>query len=764
MKEKMRDYMSIKFTKKHKIIVFSTIISFILIYTVLPVEVRAIPKFIEEGVSAAFSFLIRIVADGISNILSAMDMGMDKLVFNVKSNFNDPILIRDANISLLKNNNLSENLIKLYNVFVYIAASLMGAVATWVTVDFIRAGNDPGHKKVLKSRLVKLTISIVFLTSLPVLFDEILIINQVIIDLFRLVIIDFTGGLTIKNGAFLTDIFKAMAVKDKTDIIMAGLYLISSVINIWMVIIYMVRDLTISLLYIMGPIMSIYLPYREDLMKNWVKQILANIFTQAIHAFVLAVVISIAGSLTDTSPMYDKIFAIVGFASFIPMTGIAKKMLGIDGDVGAASAAAGIAPMLAAIGLAGGVYSGIKNRGANIGESYRDLRNLGSEEKLLRKGEYSSNLGGNSAMANSPNNVAALSSSRAGLFGGGRGAGIDPNNRSATNRNHGVETRIANSEGSYTATSRARQLQGERANARKNIRKNVVGGIGSATFGSIAALGSSALGSPFATMMAARVGGEFGSDIGEVAGTGISESVEYSKDKIDDYIYGEGIRYDGEQNVALGSIFEGADQGTIGDRFNRVKENYRRNRDVIRTVKNNDAIRDIMDQRATGLSKEEMNPRDYEVERKAILKRNSLERRGKYQESNTAYANKTYDRNTTYLNDEAGTVQKRIGDSERKKIRGNDYRKVSEGPDPSSYGSSVPIKPIDPNSGGPNTEVNKEIKRSHEDDYLEAMNKTYSDLAMAINEYNNNNEYMDALNSFNYDDSLYIGSDYSQFS
>ena len=169
--------------------------------------------------------------------------------------------------------------------------------------------------------------------------------------------------------------------------------------------------------------------------------------------------------------------------------------------------------------------------------------------------------------------------SPSGTTGGGRGIEIDPNNRTSSNRNFGVETQADYDDinnGKYTATSRARELQGIKANAKRQRNKAVLSGVGGALGGAIMGLGTAAYGNPFISIMAARGGMNIGAGIGDMAGDNLTdlgqETTEFARDKI----YGEGIRYDGEQNQALGSIFEGVDmKSRPGEMMDTIKNNFK---------------------------------------------------------------------------------------------------------------------------------------------------------------------------------------------
>lgn len=643
-----------KFKVNKKVILISTLLTIALVLFTFPLYFKAgLVEILEESLSTALASLIRGIGNAVASLINSMGVGIDKLVFNVERNFSDPTILKSGNISLLKNNTLSKQLYTIFTLFQYMGTVVLAVIGLWITIDFIKTADDSKHKAVLKDRLKKFFISIVLLNSIPVIFDEMMVINQVIIDIFRLVIKDSVGGNQF-NGLFLSDVFKTMAESQPSDIILACIYLVSTFLNAWLVIFYMIRDLAISLLFIIAPLIVILLPYRTDLITKWFKEMVSNIFTQSIQAMILAIVIMIASALSSNSNAYDRIFALVAFCSFIPLTANVKKSLGLEGEIGAAKSNAGVGAMLGAMALTGAVYTGIKGSAGKIQTYNEDIKNIGAEEKLLKKGEFASNqVGGSMVTQNGMKGDFGASTgsgpnspSPSGTDGGGRGVGIDPNNRREKNRHFGLDVEgdydsLRN--GDYTATSRARQLQGMKANAKKQRNKALLGGIAGSFGGALMGLGTSVYGSPFASAIAARAGSELGSDLGEITAENATNLAQGVKEVGMDKIYGEGIRYDGEQNPALHSILEGASiNSTPKELFNIAKNNLKKNKDIIEYNKNEGF--EAAQLRATGLDPSTMSENDFKTEKAAILRRNTLERKGAFAMAHRSYARNTYRR------------------------------------------------------------------------------------------------------------------------
>lgn len=759
-------------SKKRKVVLISTFITIVILLLIIPFNFNAsLVDILEEALGTAIASLIRGIASAIAALINKMDAGMDKLIFNVSSNFKEPVLLKDANITLLKNNTLSSQLMTLYDLFIYIAVTMLGSLGAWITFDFIKTSNDARHKVVLKDRLKKLIISIVLLTSMPLLFDELMIINQVIVDVFRMIIVSAGGGDSAK-GLFLSDIFKTMSESNKSDIILAVIYLMSTFINLWLVVFYMIRDLAISLLFIISPVIAIMLPYRTDLVLKWFKEMISNIFTQSIQAFIMAVVIMIASAIGTDAKLYDQIFALVAFASFIPLTAAVKKSLGLEGEIGAAKSNAGLGAVVGAVGLAGAAYAGIKGSSDKFKDANQDVKNISAEENLLKKSKFESNNVGSASRVNSnitgsnrENGLGFINGkdnpqgpSPSGTTGGGRGIGIDPNNRANTNRSFGVDTQADYDDlnnGKYTATSRARELQGMKSNAKRQRNKAVLSGLGGAVGGAVMGLGSMAYGNPFISMMAARTGMNIGSDIGDFTTDKLTDVAQETREFAQDKMYGEGVRYDGEQNQALGSMFEGVDiKSSPKEIFSAVKNNYNRNNDIIQYNKTKG--KEQANARATGLDKYSMHPKDYNVESSAILKRNKLERQGKFSKAHRSYAKNTYNRNNEYMPEFFDpTGNPKLSEVKHKLLEERNNEELL-------YPAGLP----EPNNNIPSNM--NEIKdtnndRRETDDYLNELNSTLNELSEDVLMYENNSDYLSALDDVycNVED-IHIGNDYSQ--
>lgn len=766
--------------KKTKVFIISICATLIFTLFIAPMNFKAGAL---SWVESALGGLIILIADGLNLILGKLDMGIEKLIFNVEGNFSDPTILKNANLSLLSNNALSKQLMKLYTLFVYIAVTLLAAVGSIITLDFVKSANDSHHKTILKARLKKLIISIVLLTSMPLLFDEIMVINQAIIDVFRLIILD--SGQAIE-GAFLVEAFKEMAKNESNNIVLAIIYLVSVFINAWLIVFYMLRDLSIAILFIVSPFIAIMLPYKTDIVLKWFKEIFSNIITQAIQAFILAVIVLIVASVSSKSTMYEQIFALVAFCSFIPITTAVKKTLGLEGEFGAAKSNAGLGAVIGAMSVAGVAYAGVKNSANKVKDYNSDIGNIKSEEKLLRKGDNddlsNSSVGNSMEKGVNSSRVGTTSSTgTTGTTGGGRGIGVDPSNKATTNRNHGVQVQgdYRNSgNGEYTATNRARQLKGMKSSAKKERNKAILGGIGGAVMGGAMALGTSAYGSPFATMVATRLGNDIGNDLGDVSGGVGTDVANFTSEEVKDKAFGKGVRYDGIDNSLKSYNHDFHENDTLSDKVNKVKNTYS---DNLSAIKKNRKDENVI-RKAHGVEHGDLTGRDYDDEVAAVQMRNKFERMGKFSMAHRAYSTLTYDRkNPRGFGINSEREVKRLENVEDPKrlysasLDRGSYEKSStpKNPRPST---SKPLnqdmpnhKDADVNTNIPKTN-NIKVKETTVDEVTnkyDEMMDIMSGLKTDVNKYENNNDYLDMMNDLygqTGDDPFNMYNEYSQLS
>lgn len=509
--------------------------------------------------------IICFIADGIVYLCDTLGGQFDKLIFNYDgSTFNS-----NLNLMILKGDKISLQLMSIYKVMQYIGSLILITISLFITFDFLKASSDSQHKVILLDRLKKLLLAIFLLNGIPIVLDVLLAINYAITDTFRLVSGEFASGSIDYGKTFLTEIFKGLfdGATGSEALVLSLVYLVASVINIWLIIFYMLRDLGIAFLFILAPIMVCMLPYRWDLLVSWLKEMSSNIFTQAIQAIIFTVITIIVIGISDSgnNDLYSQIFALVGFATFIPMTATVKKLLGLEGSVGAAYSKAGLGGTIMTLGLAGKTIGGIKNQANMIKNSNERISDLKAERDSLGKYPRTTKASSTVAPLLSYNNgnmkgrgnissigeMAAISSIGGGLSDLGANLGM-------ASMYGGESSNIGNIDTKNLPRDR-NTIQGEINAIRKQTAKSVVGSTFSVLGGGAMAIGTSGLGS-----LGAFAGYQVGSSVGGTAGvglaTGLADLTSSLSEKAQDGLYGKGIRPEtfslnkGNKNWSLGNV------------------------------------------------------------------------------------------------------------------------------------------------------------------------------------------------------------------
>lgn len=336
-------------------------------------------------VEKMLSFLFRSFALAIQEtIIKPSGRPIQTLVFNQGITASS-----GTGIQLLSGNALSLFMIGVYSEIQWIAATFFVPMGLVIVLDFKRSADNAQHKAMLKDRLVKLCLTFILITSMPLLLNIIFQFNNVLVDVFNSI------GTTkmkeassfIKDGTMLMDAFQKRAETNKT-LLDGALYLMSTVLNLWMLFYYMIRDLTIGFLFMLFPIVAIFYPFNKNMVTTWFKEMSSNILTQAIHAGVLCIVLGMAASFGTSPNLYQQLFVMVAFGSLIPITATIKRLVGLEGSIGAASSMAGLGSAMGAMALAGGVMKSAKGAYGNVREGASELRNLSAEKKSILNGSH----------------------------------------------------------------------------------------------------------------------------------------------------------------------------------------------------------------------------------------------------------------------------------------------------------------------------------------------------------------------------------------
>lgn len=643
--ENVNRYKFINLKRTYKLSVLSILIIPFIIS--VPTKANAFTKMLGTGLTFIFTF----VADCIVFVLTETKLGIDNLVFNVNN----------GNIAILEGNTLSDKLMIIYSFIMMIGIAMYSIRVLWLSLSFSSASARPESKAELKKKLIRSIITVILFTSTAFIFDLLLLINNTLVETFHLLTKSLVKGTEV-NGDSIMKIFKALSDKNPENIILGAGYLVSTGVNLMLIGNYIVRDISITILFIVSPILISF--FQDDVIKfqKFVSSLIANIFTQSIHAFIFTIIIAFASSLGNSGSYYEQFRLLAVFCMYLPLTAMVKKLLGLEGDIGAAASMAGVGGIISAFGVAASVAGGLKNGYDRFKGANNEYKNLMAEQQLETKSNQSISEvdTGNRVENNSSSSLEKQTNGT--LRNGGRGIEIDPNNRNSSNKGHNVDTNVKNSHNeTYSATSRSRQLQGQRVNARREKNKAIFSGAMGAVGAMVGAGLTVGSGNPYATVIGAKIGANAGEGIGNFVGDKGTDAASYVREEAKDYFYGENVRYNGDTGQELTSYFDGVEgfevkdfmtlkPSKIKDNYEKVKSNYEKimeNKDTrIEQIKFNKKVSESQEYQDNylGINKGDMTEDDYNKEVKALNKRNNLERRGLFDSAHRKYADMTPDR------------------------------------------------------------------------------------------------------------------------
>ena len=289
---------------------------------------------------------LKLLAELIYAGLSAANISIYNLVYSSDG----PI----SKLTLFTPGGTQDLLAQFYNIFTYIALAMFIPIAYWAGTSISKGGDSPQHKSMLKDRMMKLVLTMVYLYTMPEILTLLVKISNGLTSVFAGIGQSVLGG----NNSDVVGAY--LATTADMDIISAFTALMLVGLNLWMIFHYIIRDLTITFLFVFFPIIAIWYPFSEGMIKQWWKTLLGNLFVQPIHAVVLTVVLSMGaaniGSASTT--LAQDTFTLVSFAAIIPISSVIKSMLGLESGVGAGSSRAGFGGLLMATRLASGAIRG----------------------------------------------------------------------------------------------------------------------------------------------------------------------------------------------------------------------------------------------------------------------------------------------------------------------------------------------------------------------------------------------------------------------
>lgn len=641
--ENVKKHKFINWKRTYKLSIFSILVIPFIIS--VPIKANAFTKMIGTGVT----FLLTFIADCIVFVLTEAKLGIDNLVFNVNN----------GNIAIVEGNTLSNKLMTIYSFVMMIGIAMYSIRVLWLSLAISSAGGSPESKAEIKKKLIRSIITVILFSSTAFIFDLLLLINNTLVETFHLLTKSLVKNTTV-NGDSIMKIFKALSDKNPDNIILGFGYLVSTGVNLMLIGNYIVRDISISILFIVSPVLISF--FQDDVVKfkNFAAALISNIFTQSIHAFIFTIIIAFASSLGNSGSYYEQFRLLAVFCMYLPLTAMVKKLLGLEGDIGAAASMAGVGGVISAFGVAASVAGGLKKGHDRFKDSNNEYKNIEAEQKLETKSNESISEVDTGNRVDNKSSSSLEKQSNGKLENGGRGIEVDPNNRNSTNKGHNVDTNVKNSHNeTYSATSRSRQLQGQKVNARREKNKAIFSGAMGAVGAIVGAGLTVGSGNPYATVIGANFGAKAGEGIGNFVGDKGTNATSYVNEEAKDYFYGENVRYDGDTGQELTSYFDGTEGIEVKDLMNptKIKDNYEKVKsNYSKVMENNDTRREQIkfNKKASesqeyqdnylGINKDNMTEGNYNKEVKALNKRNNLERRGLFDKAHRKYADMTPDR------------------------------------------------------------------------------------------------------------------------
>ena len=421
---------------------------------------------------AAFAFIARAIYALIG------DASIDSLVYNQGGQF--------GGLTLFKPGSAQDFLAKFYNIFNMIAIAFFIPIVYWSVMAFTRAGDSPQGKSILKERLMKIVMTFAFLYTMPELLTILVRLSNALVDIFAV-------NIASPVGDYISDSLSGSIQFGEGSTFVDGLTALMLIgINLWMIFFYIVRDLTIAFLFMFFPIIAIWFPLSQGMVLNWWKNMASNVLAQPIQAVVLSLVLTMTDFMNVAGMGFlGGLYMIIAFGSIIPMTGIIKGFLGLEGGVGAASSRAGIGGMVAAMTMMRMAGRSVGTNKNMIKEGLEEKSRLSTADKAMDKNLDQEGIEGTS------------------------GSSVSDMNRPLTNPTMGK-------------VSSKHELMNQKREANKKIAR----GVGSLATGAFTGMTAAAIGGGLggrSAMVAGLAGYGVGSVVGGFANEGISDMVSGQK-------------------------------------------------------------------------------------------------------------------------------------------------------------------------------------------------------------------------------------------
>lgn len=309
----------------------------------------------------------------IANLIYAVlgDASIDSLVFNQGGGL--------SGLSLFKPGATQEFLAKFYKLFNYIAIAFFIPIVYYTIIAFTKAGDNPQGKSILKDKLMRIVLTFAFLYTMPEILTLLVKISNAFVDIF----FGVGGGMTNPVGGYIKS---SLAMAEGSAFINGITALMLIGINIWMIFFYIIRDLTIAFLFMFFPIVAIWFPLKSEMVISWWKNMASNVLAQPIQAVILSLVLTMTRGINVAEVNFlDGLYMIVAFGAIIPMTGIIKGFLGLEGNVGAASSRAGMGGMIAAVSMFRMASNSVSKNKELIKEGLNEKADVIAEKRADKK-------------------------------------------------------------------------------------------------------------------------------------------------------------------------------------------------------------------------------------------------------------------------------------------------------------------------------------------------------------------------------------------
>lgn len=332
------------------------------------------PNILIRVLTWGFRFVNRLMYD----LLDNEGLSIDSLVYKNSANEGKGEFI---GLTLFKPGDAQNFIATFYNIFLYIAMAMFVPIFYWIGVHFANAGDNPQEKSLLKDKLMRIIMTFIFIYSMPELLVALVKVSDAFTGIFA------SAGARFLNAENTTEIVGAYIEGNEGSIIetVTGLMLIG--INLWIIVFYIIRDLTIAFLFMLFPIIAIWYPMNKGMVKNWWKEMAGNILAQPIQAMILTMVLALGSTLGmgGAKSLGSGLYTLVAFGSIIPMTSIVKGFLGLETGIGAGRSMAGMGALFGAMRLANMTKRGMENQASKIKDGATTLADNKIKETEIEK-------------------------------------------------------------------------------------------------------------------------------------------------------------------------------------------------------------------------------------------------------------------------------------------------------------------------------------------------------------------------------------------